>query len=406
MLIKKALPLFVLLVLLVSGCSRSGEEINILEGPGSANSSRLIGFSRLCAGTAEAFVNGASMLVSEETGDGWNLFSADLISGSTTRLLSLSPESGHTVELSADGKMLLCGGTLYNLQSGSQQSLPGAAYAGSTVPDGVSALTPFSFAGGNELLFTDPYYYIRKYSLPGQKTTARLTTIALIKLGDKSSPAPFNGFSGLIMPQLDYIKAPRLLPDDLKYVFIGIRPDSKETPLYMLDLFEKKFTLLDENVRSFTLAPDGRSLAYIAVNEGQDDRLMASDTSGSFRKELLSLEYLSEIEWSPKGGWIAWSGGRENRCDAGIIKADGTSNEQLTNAMYTGPRLAWSAAGDKLAFTSMAAGKNPETYVATLAGTDQPESYGNKYSDPAKEVMSAQLMNLLRKETALAFKSK
>jgi Tol biopolymer transport system component len=119
----------------------------------------------------------------------------------------------------------------------------------------------------------------------------------------------------------------------------------------------------------------------------------------------MALEYLSGIEWSPNGVWIAWSGGRKDRCDVGILKADGASSEQLTNAMYAGGRLAWSAEGGRLAFTSLAAGKSPETYIVTLAGTDRPAVAAQPASDPARARLSAQLLDMLRRETALVLKS-
>ena len=93
--------------------------------------------------------------------------------------------------------------------------------------------------------------------------------------------------------------------------------------------------------------------------------------------------------------------GGSTKIDVGIIKADGTSNEQLTNEMHPSGKPSWSYSGKKLAFTSYdpEKGSTPRVYIITLSSQDDTWSEA-PMTDSEKISFSRNLLDALLLETS------
>jgi Tol biopolymer transport system component len=150
------------------------------------------------------------------------------------------------------------------------------------------------------------------------------------------------------------------------------------------DLKTQELTPLIVDGRHPATAPDGKHLAYIALDQlSTATRLMVSELDGQNAHELkvparASGEYRSP-RWSPDGSQIAFglsieiSGGVAPQAerswleelftvpmasahgipaDIWVIGSDGQGATQLTFQAYDDPRFAWSPQGDQLVYTS------------------------------------------------------
>jgi Tol biopolymer transport system component len=262
-------------------------------------------------------------------------------------------------------------------------------------PDGIPRPPSYSFIGSSEVVLTDPFFYIMKYYL----TIAEAGSINAKNI----EPEIKESFSKIQRPDIDHIISPKLISEDLLYVFIGYRNNTQGTYLYVLDLYEKKFKLLNENVKTYRLSPDRKKIAYIKTNKGTpgSDTLITINTDGTDKNELVHMPHITGLEWSHSGGWIALSAGEKGDCDINIIKSDGTHKEQLTHGMNPSGKLSWSYTGDKIAFTSGEGKPSPESrvYIIKLNIEDTSKIARSEPRNLERVKMSKLLIETLRKET-------
>lgn len=410
---KKSLLTFTIMAaVLLSACQSQENRVNIIKGPGNANNSLMVGFNELCEGTAEGFLgNSDTLLVSRKSPGGREFFTIHTVTKEKNVIFTGLIADSCAVEISPDGGQFICGNYLVDLESKKVRLLhdPGTAKE----PGAAAYSNPpsYSFAGRNEVLLVDPFYYIKKYYSGDRKSYnmqnySETNRLSFAYIGEKTQGPDLKGFNSLKLPEITHLSSPTFLPDEMKYIFIGFKQARRETPLYVLDLFLKKFILIDEDVKTYTLSPDKKTIAYIEKSSDRDtplNRVFTANLEGEGKKELLTMYNMTGIEWSRNSNWIAYSGGEKGKSDAGIIQADGTGNEQLTHGMAAGAGLAWSHSGNRLAFTSGTedTSPGPRVYIIALnmAGV------GQITESPAAAALerkrtAAQLIEILRRETA------
>jgi hypothetical protein len=405
-----------LLTAVASGCREDGEKINVIKGPGAANNSIMAGFNELCDGSSEGFASDDSTLITSEKLDGgYRFYAVNLRSGEKRQVFSGTVKDGYCFQMSPGGGSFLCNNHLVEIGTGRAEYLPEADGLTGKQPDGYPSLPSYAFLDDREVILVSPFYYIRKYYMHasgsfGVAEAVNSGRVALAETGEKLVRPELNMFRDITAPDLDYIKEPVLLLDELKYIFIGCKGAAGETLLYAFDFFTGKFNLIDKDVKSYSVSSDRKKVAYIKSEPAgrQRDILCVSALDGTDKRELADFSEISGAKWSPGGNWIAYSAGNEDGCDIGIIKPDGGSGEQLTHGMYSSGSPFWSPSESMLAFTSSGAGNHfgaPKVYIIKLnhtAGAQNPEPEAQP--DPSREKKKQQLLDILRRETSSVMK--
>jgi hypothetical protein len=413
---KRLIVLISLCLLLISaGCEDENERINIIKGPGAANSSLLIGFSELCGGSVEGFAGqGDDLLVSRSSGGNLDFLSVNASSEEEKPVYSTSEPGSYSLEISPDGSRFIFNNQLVSLADGSAVRLPDVNTGISAGAAGFPPVSSYTFIGESEAVLSDPFYYIGRYGdTPARKSQEAGRSYVFARLstryaGDIVKQSPPNPFGSAKFPGITALKDPLLLTGELKYIFIGYDEITGKTPLYVLDFSSEDFLILDENAAGFSLSPDRSRIAYIARDPdgASPDRLFISNLDGSGRNELLAQNSLVHVAWSKNSGWIAYCGGDRSRKDIGIIREDGKGNEMLTYGMNASGKLSWSHSGSRLAFTSKpgALEGKPKVYLITLNLSADKEYTAGPVKNPERSKMSELLLETLRKETRLVMK--
>jgi|GEM_PF-2228849 len=402
-------------LLMLTACSSNDEKVNVIKGPGAANDSQMVSFNELCEGTAAGFLgNSENLLVTRKDSREYKLFSVNTVSKESSFVCSVSSDNeDYLFEIAPDGKKLIFNNRLVDIESKQSSFLPNAGIPPGYKPDGFPTLQSYSFTKDSEVILSSPFHYIKKYYALSRTsfdngTVPETRHILFMEVGERIKEPTPNMFSGIKVPDITSLKDPKLLLDELKYVFIGFSKDAGQTPLYVFDFFKKSFVLIDENVRTYDLSPDRKKAAYVKKSEksGFPDTLLTFDLETGEKKELKSSSLISGIKWSQSSSWIAYSAGENTECDIGIVKADGSANEQLTYGMHSGEMLAWSRSGSKLAFTSRGqkTSEAPKVYIITLNIKETYDITGNTDNDPARRQMLRQLSDIIKKETSTVFK--
>jgi TolB protein len=104
--------------------------------------------------------------------------------------------------------------------------------------------------------------------------------------------------------------------------------------------------------RSFAWSPDGRLVAFSAIQDGDHDpELFAMSAAGGDVRRLTD-NYLSDFQpsWSPDGRWIAFTSIRTGLSQIYRMRADGSAQRRLTNAFGNCDSPAWAPRGNLIAF--------------------------------------------------------
>jgi dipeptidyl aminopeptidase/acylaminoacyl peptidase len=120
--------------------------------------------------------------------------------------------------------------------------------------------------------------------------------------------------------------------------------------------------------RSPAWSPDGCSIAFDHFfDESHQDIAVISPGGGSIRRvTTLSGEYAA---WSPDGGRLAFASARDGDYDIYVINADGTDEQQLTQAASYEMYPAWSPDGQRLVYESNAGSSALEIHAMAVDGT-------------------------------------
>jgi Tol biopolymer transport system component len=106
------------------------------------------------------------------------------------------------------------------------------------------------------------------------------------------------------------------------------------------------------DVRSFAWSPDGRRVAFSAIQEGDHDPELFVVNAGGGTVRRLTDNYLPDFQpsWSPDGRSIAFTSIRTGLSQIYRMRADGSGQRRLTHAFGNCDTPAWSARGNLIAF--------------------------------------------------------
>lgn len=400
----KQLFFIMLLALAFSGCSPTENKINIIKGAGNANNSLVLSFSELCPGTVEGFgADNDNVLISVRNGEKLELYNINADTREREFIFSAVADEHYYTEVSPDGRNIILNDQLISLESREASYLPPQPLNNAR-PGRMDNIPRYSFFEGSEVILTDPYYYLNKYFKVSLNRVGEghSTSYGIILAGDIRTTLRPESYKAIKAPEIDAILDFKLIPRALKFVFTGIKSQTGDVGLYAFDFTARKFTLLDSNVRFFSISPDGNSIAYVKNAPGQTSvtALCTSMLNGEGKKELDTLEEINSVAWSSDSQWVAYSGSNNSSSDVFVCKYDGSAQEQLTSNINSAGKLAWK--GNRLAFTSVYENKEtpPTTYIITL-NTDNTESLPFSNIVPGNQTLYKQLVDFLRKETSV-----
>jgi TolB protein len=124
----------------------------------------------------------------------------------------------------------------------------------------------------------------------------------------------------------------------------AVNPDGSGT----VDLTPRGYT----DLRSFAWSPDGRRVAFSAIQAGDSDpELFVMNAAGGGVRRLTD-NHLADFQpsWSPNGRWIAFTSIRTGLSQIYRMRADGRVQRRLTKAFGNCDSPAWSPRGDLIAF--------------------------------------------------------
>lgn len=126
-------------------------------------------------------------------------------------------------------------------------------------------------------------------------------------------------------------------------------------------------------------SPDGEWIAYINDYCSSASHIAAISSDGSRKKRLTKprdfRDYSAQTPvWSPDGRWLAFatrkSGSARTAGDIWIMRADGTSQRNLTRTLHLQESApAWSPDGKLIAFVSEGAGPDAVLYQMSVDGS-------------------------------------
>jgi TolB protein len=106
------------------------------------------------------------------------------------------------------------------------------------------------------------------------------------------------------------------------------------------------------DVRSFAWSPDGRRIAFSAIQAGDHDpELFVMNAAGGGVRRLTD-NHLPDYQpsWSPDGRWIAFTSIRTGLSQIYRMRADGSAQRRLTKAFGNCDSPAWSPRRNLIAF--------------------------------------------------------
>jgi Tol biopolymer transport system component len=197
----------------------------------------------------------------------------------------------------------------------------------------------------------------------------------------------------------EFVGRPNWLPNGKQLVFDVRGTKSSGQPdlrVESLDIETGKRQRLVEDAIEPALHPDGKTVAYVRINQRtQHEQLMLADMTTGESKPLTGPDatqvFNIELTWSPDGEWLAWSGadptvmapgsGGGLRAasaathpflqDVWVIKRDGSNMKRLADIGESQPSLAWSDDGQ---------------YIFALGGTN---FWRIRVADGTKEIIGS-----------------
>jgi dipeptidyl aminopeptidase/acylaminoacyl peptidase len=129
-------------------------------------------------------------------------------------------------------------------------------------------------------------------------------------------------------------------------------------------------------VRSVTLSPDNRRLAYVTAEESMTDPFIriVSVESGEVERELAQDDWIYSIggiTWSLDGGHILWTSAIGGTDQLVRVSADGGPVELITEGRHTFNGFDMNLEREKVAYVKSTAERPWEAFVADLDGSDE-----------------------------------
>jgi TolB protein len=129
--------------------------------------------------------------------------------------------------------------------------------------------------------------------------------------------------------------------------------------MWWVDLATRHLTLtpLEPNMQSPRLSPDGRDIAYWALEpNGAANVWTQSVEGGTPGRVTADDEAMSYPWWSPDGQWLAVTMKRGSVTHVGVVSRHGGPVEQLTHATEFSAPQTWSPDGEEIAFVGRRGG--------------------------------------------------
>ena len=162
---------------------------------------------------------------------------------------------------------------------------------------------------------------------------------------------------------------PSLSPDDSQITFSSERDGNPEVYVMRADgTNTRRLTNHAALDRSPVWSPDGAKIAFVSTRDGSKDAYTVRVDNGQVERLTTGANATNDgPRWSPTGAYVALQSADRNYDIHLVRMADRQTRTIAGSPEYDG-QLAWSPAGDQLAFISGRDGFNA-VYVTDLAGT-------------------------------------
>ncbi len=131
----------------------------------------------------------------------------------------------------------------------------------------------------------------------------------------------------------------------------------------------------DQAVRSVTVSPDNRRLAYVTVTESMTDPYIriVSVADGEIQRELAKDDWvysIGGITWSLDGGYLKWTSAIGGQDQLVRVSADGGPVERITEGRHTFSGFDMNLEEGRIAYVKSTAERPWEVFVADIDGSD------------------------------------
>lgn len=405
--IKLLLVVASVLLIITVGCS-SDKKITVIKGAGTSNNSLLVGLSEICPGNVEGFTGEKLIVRTAKNSREVEFYSVDIKTREKKLIFTSIYDGSSKLYFSKDFKYALYGKNLINLEENKVSMLASINPQKGKNSLAISRTPDYSFYGEHEVLVSNPIIYLNRYlgskvyglmSHSGRSKSGIIKT-GDIRQGDIKKQEDLN-FENISIPKISSIEDAVIDFDRGRYLFLGRSVDEGKKDLYVLDLINKEFVLIDKDVSLFALSPAGSIIAYVKNSSENAQKILVYDFLDSEKNELDVQDEIAGVSWSANGRWIAFSGGKKNRHDILIMKSDGTNKEQLTQGMNSESSIAWAPSGDKLVFTTNGseAYKDNRVYLISLNITSAKETSDMLNQETERQRAASGIISFLREVT-------
>ena len=158
----------------------------------------------------------------------------------------------------------------------------------------------------------------------------------------------------------EYIRTPNWLPGDAQILYEVRGRDAgglQEFRIETIDIASGKRSVLFRGGVEPALSPDGKTLAYVRIDETQRERITLYDMATAQQRTLLPNDntktLITSVVWSPDGTQIAFAAADATAAylpgllahptlqDIWVVKTDGSGLKRLSDLAESDPGIAW-----------------------------------------------------------------